>query len=147
MGETNCTVVRLVPMRVAVFRAFSQTPERDAWDRLRAWAGEPDPRAVFGFNNPNPSPERKEYGYELWLRIDPSLVLDAEIEFHDCPGGLYAMAACRLRDIAESWRALWEWVRSSEYRWRKAHELERVLNPASPEEEMVVELYLPLEGP
>ncbi|MHA2314338.1 MAG: ArsR family transcriptional regulator, partial [Candidatus Hermodarchaeia archaeon] len=68
-------VVELEPMRVASVRALSATPENDAWEKMRAWA-EPqgllddiDNHPVFGFNNPNPTPGQKEYGYEFWIRM------------------------------------------------------------------------------
>src|SRR5574341_504661 len=58
-------IVKLAPMRIASIRALSETPERDAWEKLRAWANpkglldDSDKHPVFGFNNPSPSMDRK----------------------------------------------------------------------------------------
>jgi hypothetical protein len=71
MTDLEVRIVKLPPMRVAYVRAISETPEREAWEKMRAWA-EPkgmfekrEEHPVFGFNNPSPIPESKEYGYEL----------------------------------------------------------------------------------
>ena len=41
MGDLNVRVERLEPMRVAAACLISETPERDAWQRLRAWGLSP----------------------------------------------------------------------------------------------------------
>ncbi len=153
MGDIEAHIERLEPMRVASFHAISQTPEHDAWERLRAWAGpkgllaDLETNPVFGFNNPNPSPDRAEYGYELWLGIGPQITPPAGSEAKEYPGGLYAVTTCRLRgepDIGTAWRLLWDWARANHHKWRKTHELERV-RAGTTEDDMVVDLYLPIE--
>jgi AraC family transcriptional regulator len=156
MADLDVRIVTLEPMRVASARAVSETPERDAWERLCTWA-EPqgllednEKHPIFGFNNPNPSPERREYGYELWIQVDPETQADGEIKVKDFAGGRFAVTSCKLMDdprgnTAEIWLKLWKWVQSSEYRWRKTHELEKSLDPRAPMEEMVLDLYLPIE--
>ena len=149
--KLDVRIERLAPMRVAVFRAVSDSPEHDAWEKLCAWAepkgllGEPERRLVFGFNNPSPSPGRKEYGYEFWLAplADPETCVDVK----DFPGGWYAVTTCRLPDAGETWKALWEWVQASEYCWRHTHELERLVNPLAPPDDLVLDLCLPVESP
>jgi len=70
-------IEELEPMRVASVRAVSESPEHDAWEKLESWAdakgylGNVEEHPIFGFNNPNPSPDRKDYGYEFWLRVPP----------------------------------------------------------------------------
>ena len=140
-------------MWVASVHAFGEAPEQEAWRRLRLWAV---PRAlfsdfnrhpVFGFNNPNPSPGSKEYGYELWIRVDGPEEGESAVTFREFEGGLFAVTTCKLRgdpDIAASWRRLWEWAQRGPYRWRRAQELEKVLDPNAAEDEMVLELYLPV---
>ena len=85
-------VIELEPMRVASVRAFSTQPEADAWKKMRAWA-EPQglledytKHPVFGFNNPDPSPGQKEYGYEFWMRMGAHFKGDGEIEAKDYDG-------------------------------------------------------------
>ncbi|MDH5383804.1 MAG: GyrI-like domain-containing protein, partial [Candidatus Aminicenantes bacterium] len=76
---------------------------------------------------------------------------EEEIEVKDFPGGLYAVTTCKLtgdpsgRNVLETWRALWEWVKSSKYKWRQTHELEKLHDPLAPEAEFVLDLYLPIE--
>jgi len=77
MSELKVRIEELEPMRVASVKVVSESPENDAWEKLRSWAdargylGNVAEHPVFGFNNPNPSPDRKEYGYEFWLRVPP----------------------------------------------------------------------------
>ncbi len=37
-------IERLMPLRVASVRVISEAPERDAWEKLRAWA---EPRGLL----------------------------------------------------------------------------------------------------
>jgi predicted transcriptional regulator YdeE len=72
------------------------------------------------------------------------------IEVKEVPGGLYAVTMCKLIDdpggtVAQVWMALWEWVQEGEYSWRETHELEKHLQPDASLEEMVLELYLPIQ--
>jgi DNA gyrase inhibitor GyrI len=140
-------IEELPPMWVAAVRVVSGAPEPEAWQRLRAWA---EPRGlladqrfhpIFGFNNPAPSGNGGEYGYELWMRIDaPMRENGGGVTFKRFGGGLFAVTACRLPQIGETWRGLREWAQSGEYRLRRAHELERVISA----EELVLELCLPI---
>lgn len=154
MADLGVRIVKLDPMSVACTRAFGESPETQAWEQLHAWA---KPKGllddlvmhpVFGFNNPNPSPGNKEYGYEFWISVEPDEEPDGNIEIKEFPGGLYAVTSCRLLgepNVLETWKLLWEWVQSSEYRWRETHELEKSKNPMAPEDEIELELYLPIE--
>jgi DNA gyrase inhibitor GyrI len=156
MNELEAHVETLGPMRVATFRAVSETPERDALEKLCSWAGaralldDLESHPVFGFNHPSPSPDRKEYGYEFWIRVDPDVAPEGEVEIKDFPGGHYAVTTCRLLgdptgSVPEVWKKLWDWVQSSEYTWRKTHELEKLHDPRVAEEDAVIDLYLPIE--
>jgi DNA-binding transcriptional ArsR family regulator len=157
-------VIELEPMRVASVRVFSATPEIDAWEKMRAWA-EPqglledlDNHPVFGFNNPNPSPGQKEYGYEFWIRMGTLFKGEGEIEAKDSDGGLYAVTSCRLGEELESeftkehgylepWKKLIEWVVLSEkYEIDESRQsLEKTRNPGAPAKEMVLDLYQPIK--
>ncbi|MFW9831136.1 MAG: effector binding domain-containing protein [Candidatus Thorarchaeota archaeon] len=157
-------VVELEPMRVASARAFSETPENDAWIKLRAWA-EPQglledliQHPVFGFNNPDPSPGQKEYGYEFWIRMGAHFKGEGEIEAKDYDGGLFAVTTCRLWEemhsdfgkehgFLESWKKLIDWIILSEkYEMDKSRQcLEKPENPGAPERELVLNLYQPIK--
>ena len=138
MTHPEVSIERLEPMWVASAHIIGERPEREAWARLRAWA-EPkglldslEIHPVFGFNNPNPAPDTPQYGYEFWIRVDPGTEPGTEpapgVEVKEVPGGLYAVARCKLIDdprgtVAQVWMALWEWV----------------------QEEMVLLLHLPIK--
>ncbi len=140
-------------MRVARFHALGRRPEADAWAKLRAWAEPRDllrdtaAHPVFGFNNPNPSPGREEYGYEFWIGIGRETTVESGIEAMDIPGGWYAVATHRGVPNPGVWRQLLDWVRNSPHHYRRTHELERPRNPLAPESEMIFDLYLPIEEP
>jgi len=162
MKELKVSIVRLEPMRVASARIISETPERDAWEKMRTWA-EPkgllediEKHPVFGFNNPNPSPDRKEYGYEFWIRVEPDIEPEGEIEIKEFEGGLYAVTTCKLKEeleseffqkagYLESWKKIVDWVKSSEYKFGKHQALEKAHDPGASEEELVLDLYCPVE--
>ena len=38
MSDLDVRIVKLEPMRVASVRAVSESPEVDAWSKLRSWA-------------------------------------------------------------------------------------------------------------
>ena len=162
MKELKVKIVRLEPMRVASIRAISETPERDAWEKMRAWA-EPkgllrdiEKYPVFGFNNPDPSPGQKEYGYEFWIRIGPEIGPDGEVEIKEVQGGLYAVTMCELKEeveseffqkegYLESYKKLADWVKSSKYKFGKRRWLEKAHDPEASEEELVLDIYCPIE--
>lgn len=157
-------VVELEPMRVASVRALSATPENDAWEKMRAWA-EPqgllddiDNHPVFGFNNPNPTPGQKEYGYEFWIRMGTLFKGEGEIVAKDADGGLFAVTSCKLGEELESeftkksgylepWKKLLEWVVLSEkYEIDESRQcLEKSRNPGAPVTEVVLDLYQPIK--
>jgi DNA gyrase inhibitor GyrI len=162
MTDLEVRIVRLEPMRVVSFRGISETPERDAWEKMRAWS---EPRGllddlekhpVFGFNNPDPSPDRKEYGYEFWMRVDPDFEPGGEVEVSDFQGGLYAVTTSRLKEelsseffqkegYLESWKKLLDWVNTRKYKLGGHQSLEKPHDPGASEEDLVLDLYCPIE--
>ena len=162
MKEFKVEIVKLEPMHVASVRATSTTPERDAWEKMRSWS-EPmgllediSKHPVFGFNNPGPSLGQKEYGYEFWIRVDPGTQPTREVEIKKFRGGLYAVTTCKLKEeleseffkkegYLESWKNIVDWVKSSKYKFGKHQFLEKAHEPGVSEEEMVLDLYCPIE--
>lgn len=157
-------VVELEPMRVASFRAFSASPEIDAWKKMRAWAqpqgllDDYNKHPVFGFNNPNPSPGQKEYGYEFWIRMGSLFKGEGEIEAKDYEGGLFAVTTCKpweemqsdygkKHGFLESWKKLVDWtILSEKYEMDTSRqELEKPHNQDVPFEELVLDLYQPIK--
>ena len=157
MTDLEVRIVRLDAMFIGSVRAIGESPERDAWSRLYDWAApkglihDLENHPVFGFNNPNPSPGRNEYGYEFWIKVEPQTVGAGEVEIKEFPGGLYAVTRCRLvgdpsGPMPVVWKKLWDWLHASDrYAWRKTHELERLLNPLAVESDVILDLYLPVE--
>lgn len=162
MKELKVEIVNLAPMRVASVRVISETPERDAWEKMRAWA-EPkgfledtEKHPVFGFNNPNPSPGHKEYGYEFWMRVGPDARSEGEIKVKDVEGGLYAVTTCNLGEeleseffkkegYLESWKKIGDWVKSSKYKVGSHQCLEKAHDPGASADELILDLYCPIE--
>lgn len=162
MKEFEVKTVMLEPMRVASARVISTSPENDAWEKMRAWA---EPKGllddlkkhpVFGFNNPNPSPGRKEYGYEFWIRVEPDVEPEGDIKIKEFEGGLYAVTTCKLKQeleseffqkegYLESWKKLVNWVKSSKYKYGKHQCLEKAHDPNASMEELVLDLYCSIE--
>ncbi len=147
----NVRIEKMEPMRVASICVVSEHPEMEAWEKLKAWA-EPkgllkdcQEHPVFGFNNPSPSPGRKEYGYEFWIRVGREITSEGPIETKEIPSGRFAVTTQRGFPNPQVWRQLWDWVQSSGYRWRKSHELERIHDPLASEAEAIFDLYLPIE--
>jgi DNA gyrase inhibitor GyrI/DNA-binding HxlR family transcriptional regulator len=162
MKELEVKIVRLAPMRVASVRAISKTPEHDAWEKMRAWAepkgllGDIEKHPVFGFNNPDPSPGQKEYGYEFWIRVEADIEPEGAVEMKEVEGGLYAVTVCKLKEeveseffrkegYLESYKKLADWVKSSKYGFGKRRWLEKAHDPGASEEELVLDIYCPIE--
>ncbi len=102
MSDLDVHVVKLDPMRVASVRVINESPEVDAWNKLRSWA-EPkgflqndENHPIFGFNNPSPQPDQKEYGHEIWIKVGPDVESEGDVEVKDYPGGLFAVTTCKL---------------------------------------------------
>lgn len=143
-------IVELAPMRVASFQAISTSPEHDAAQMLATWAQERgyledlNKNPVFGFNNPNPTKGKKEYGYEFWIKVSDDYQ-ETGVTLKDIEKGRYAVTTCEsLGVIGEKWMQLVEWVKKSEYEMREADCLEKTHDFNASDEELVLDLYLPI---
>ena len=159
--EIQVEIVQLEPITVASIQAISKTPEDDAWKKVVAFA---EPRGllkdlkknpIFGFNNPNPSAGKEEYGYEFWIRINPDIKMEEGVTKKEFSGGLYAVTRCNLTKEStsaflhehgqlESWANLVKWFESSGYKKGKHVCLEKSVNPNKPDEDLLLDLYLPI---
>jgi len=159
-AQVEVRVVRLEPLHVASALGFGPNPEHLANEILRTWAranglGQ-DLKAhrFFGFNNPSPSPGSPNYGYEVWMTVGPDALSGQSVEIKDFPGGLYAVARCKLRNITEAWGKLAAWCEQSPYTQARHQWLELCLTPEfilRPESgadpmEADFDLYLPIAG-
>jgi len=154
MNENNIRIVQLEPLRVARFHGFGEGPEMLAWQKLEDWA---KPRGlldfteahrIFGFNNPNPAPGSPNYGYEFWITVTEAETAGEAVEIVTCPGGLYAVAQCIVRnpwdDIPGTWQRLVAWRESSPYKAAEHQWLEKHLRVGVPGHAFDLDLYLPI---
>ena len=149
--ELDVKIVELEPMRVASFRAISETPEHDAMKLLAGWAqgkgylNDLEKNPIFGFNNPNPSKGKKEYGYEFWIKVEDNYS-KKDVKLKDIPGGRYAVTTCHnLGQIGELWMRLDKWVKENGYEMRKAECLEKTHDFSASDDELVLDLYDPIK--
>jgi len=152
LTELEVKIVELEPMRVASFRAVSESPENDAFQKLYAWTqskgllDDLKKHPVYGFDNPSPSPGKKKYGYEFWIKVDDEYE-DHEVEIKDVPGAKYAVTTCyNLKDVGETWKRLDEWALLNGYEMGEAQCLEKAHDPAASIEEVVLDLYLSIKS-
>jgi AraC family transcriptional regulator len=143
-------------MRVASVYGFGKEPEGLAHDKLQAWAkpkgylDNPEHHRVFGFNNPNPSPSSPNYGYELWITVDPTVEPEGDVRIMDFKGGLYAVTRCVIRGdqydvIGATWKKLGMWCEDSKYQFASHQWLEEhLLVKGTPEGDWALDLYMPI---
>ena len=153
MDKPIVRIIRLEPMRVASFYGFSKTPEIEAHQKCKGWLKEmglldqPDMYRSFGFNNPDPTPGSPNYGYELWIPIDPNVEVGENIEIKEVPGGLYGVTGCdNIETIGQDWKRLMAWRETSHYKFGSHQCLEELLtkSPQVKEEDYRFDLYIPI---
>ena len=116
---TDVRILTLPRMAVASAHYIGPEPESHAGDMLWGFIRErniaavkPDAR-VFGFNNPDPTPEQKHYGYEFWITIPEDYDVPAPLTKKVMEGGLYAVHTIKMGDFHE-WQALIRWAEESD---------------------------------
>ncbi len=157
MENIAVRLVDLQPMHVVSATGYGQYPETEAWDLILDFTNERriDPwdktHRFFGFNNPDPSPETPEYGYEQWMTVDDGVAAHAPLDAKDVSGGLYATVHIRgLDTIGDAWQHLAGWC--DEHGYAVAHDrepcLEELLTPIdTPTEDWEMDLYLAVDKP
>jgi|PlaIllAssembly_1097288.scaffolds.fasta_scaffold141058_2 DNA gyrase inhibitor GyrI len=161
MSEFDVRLVRLEKLRIASLHGFGTVPELQAWEKLADFAGakgylaDLEHHRIFGFNNPDPTPGSPNYGYELWITVDPGVQAEGEVEIKEFPGGLYAVGRCEATGnpyevIPSVWQQLVKWREGSPYQAGNQQWLEEHL-PAQGKGLVetaggawVLDLYLPL---
>ncbi len=160
MDEPEVRIIRLEPMHVASFQAYGASPEKDTAAKLVAWAkpkgylDNPGKHRIFGFDNPLPSVGTPNYGYEMWIQVEPGTEAGEGVEIKDVDGGLYAVTRCEVKGnpdtfIPTVWMKLWEWVeKNNEYKYEMRQSLEEHLSPVPFEvtDYFTLDLYLAVEG-
>ena len=107
----NVRIVHLPGSTVASSHYFGENPEDNALKQLKKFLEEshlyeikPDAR-IFGFNQPNPSREGANYGYEFWVTIPEDMDVPEPLVKKRFEGGLYAAHTITLGNFNE-----WEWL-------------------------------------
>ena len=120
--EPIVMIVKIDPIRVAVCNRISKSPEKDSYEVLRAWSEpkgllkDPVKYPLFGRNNPNPSPGKKEYGYDFMLAIPADMKIDGEMKEGEIPGGTYAVVRTHFELITDMWIWLYNWTKEKGYK-------------------------------
>lgn len=157
MLDLDVQLVDLEPMHVVSARGYGTEPEYEAWDSILEFAKERQiepwdkTHRFFGFNNPDPFPNRTAYGYEQWMTVDTSVTAGAGMVIKDPHGGRYARAHIHgLDSIGDAWQHLVEWCHDHSLIIDTSREpcLEEVLNPIDlPEKDWDIDLYLAVTEP
>ncbi len=152
LNEWNIRIIKLHPMLVAYYIAYGKEPENETWEVLFNWVKENQldqmfTTRYFGFNNPDPSKDNDEYGYEGWVTLKEKVKPSAKIKMKTFKGGLYAVMTSNVFDIVASWQKLYKIVnQSNKYiigkRWLEEH---IILGDITWEHNFQVDLYCPLE--
>ena len=152
MSEVEVRIVEMPPMRVASAHGFGQSPEDQAWEKIRAFAEakglDTAKTRFFGFNNPSPSPGSPNYGYEQWMTVGPEVEAEGDVVIKEIPARRYAVTRFQgLENIGRVWQELVLWFEDSPHRkpphWQECLE-ELHGGPTGPTEEWVFDLYLPI---
>jgi DNA gyrase inhibitor GyrI len=153
MNDLNVHIEELEPMLMASAYGFGDSPEIIAHQKMYTFAksqglidGDKVVFRHFGFNNPSPLPGSPNYGYEVWITVDPQIKPEGDIRLIYFPGGLYAVTQfVGVSNIGETWRKLVTWRENSHYRKANHQWLEELLNPLESDfEKYIFKLYLPI---
>ena len=152
MIDLDVEMVDLESMHVVAAMGYGVEPEYEAWDSILEFARDQqiDPwdhtHRFFGFNNPDPMPDRSAYGYEQWMTVAEDVEAFPPLETKEVSGGRYAMAHIRgLDSIGEAWQSLVQWCDQHGLEVATGCEpcLEEVLTPIDqPTDTWDVNLYL-----
>lgn len=155
MENIAVRLVDLQPMHVVTANGYGQYPEMEAWDLILDFSNEQDidpwdkSHRFFGFNNPEPTPESPEYGYEQWMTIDDGIAADEPLDVKDVAGGRYATVHIHgLDTIGDAWQHLASWCEAQGYSVAGDREpcLEELLTPIdAPPEAWEMDLYLAID--
>ncbi len=113
----NTRILYLPPATVAASHFTGPDPESAAGGAINRFIVEarlpqrkPDFR-LYGFNNPNPTPDSESHGYEFWVTIPENMPVPAPLVKKHFEGGLYAAHCIKMGDFQE-WGPFWQWVQN-----------------------------------
>lgn len=150
MDEPKVRIVELEPARMASAWGYGTRPEEDAWKKLATWMRstglEAAGRRFFGFDNPCPTPGQVRYGYEGWVTVGEDVPPSGDVRLDDFDGGRYAVIRCKLNELADAWKYLFQWRRENGVEPAFHRALEERLSPPidGSAGESFFDLYLPI---
>jgi DNA-binding transcriptional MerR regulator/DNA gyrase inhibitor GyrI len=153
LTNSDIRIIELKPMKVAWYRAESESPEQDAWETMLKWVEKngikdlPTTR-FFGFDNPSPTQGKSVYGYEVWVTIPDDFKGSEEVQIKSFEGGLYAVTNTSYKDfdIQQKWQMLIKWVEKSEFDFDSRQCLEETISIGQFERGNIqLDLYLPVK--
>lgn len=154
--QLEVRTVSLPTMTVASALGFGKEPELQAARMMGEFASahgiEPGSKdhPSFGFNNPNPSPGSENYGYELWVRVNPGTKASGPVTIKEIPAASYAVTRFTgLSNIGRVWKEFSAWY-EDKYASLPACQvqcwLESLQNPSEPDQEKwIFDLYLMID--
>lgn len=155
-------IIKLPKMTIASYGAISETPENDCWKVVNKLVEDYSLQDCpgfrhFGFNNPDPTPGKAEYGYEMWVVVPENLPIPEPFVKKEFAGGLYGALPTYMTVIGERWGQLFDWVQTNDsYELdvdipNMRHELEECMDyvafnsEATPVSEKQLDLLLPIK--
>lgn len=117
--ESHVRIVRIPAMKVAAYRAVSETPEQDCAAVMNRFVLENELHLKsgfrhFGFNSQNPTADTPVYGYEMWVSVPEDFTIPAPLAQKAFAGGLYASVVSSMGELGERWQQLYDWVSRSD---------------------------------
>ena len=148
----------LEPMKVAYYCYYGKEPETGAFAVMTNWLNNlgldinEQKMRIFGYDNPSPSsPDQEEYGYEVCVTIDDSVVVDDHVQVKVLSGGLYAVTSVSQGEsgdlgpeIAKAWGRFNNWMKDSKYVYGKHKCLEEHLGFDNNKHMGGIDLYMPV---
>jgi AraC family transcriptional regulator len=155
MDELEICIVKLPPMRVACVNGFGESPEGQAFDKMKAWAKAHNLTGksyrLFGYDNPDPAPGSPNYGYDVWVTVEKTVQAEGDARIIDFPGGMYAVLRVEVKlpsdDIGAGWQKLVKWMENSKYRHGSHQWLEEHIGPLDDmggSQPFTLDLHLPI---
>ncbi|MBK7103782.1 MAG: GyrI-like domain-containing protein [Ignavibacteriae bacterium] len=144
-------IKKIEPNRFASFYGFGKQPEEEAMNKLLRWCQKRNiniddrENIIYGFNNPNPTPEISEYGYEFWFKVNIDERPEEDVRIIEYHGGNYAIAECiGAENMFQTWQALYKWCVDNKYRIGHHQALERIIENISDINKIRIELCCPV---
>ena len=133
------------------FYGYGKQPEEEAMNKMLNWCNEQNisigdaKNIIYGFNNPNPTQESNEYGYEFWLKVDSNLKPENDFRLIEYHGGEYAITECTgAMNMFNNWVALYEWCKENNYKLGYHQPLERIIENIADIDKIRIELCCPV---